>query len=71
MARFGKIQRRGDGSSCEQHCLEGLPRWRAVLRGVIVSQGRSAPRLKLLVEDDPSVAEATQDLLHNMGFDTC
>lgn len=24
----------------------------------------------LLVEDDPSVAEATQDLLHNMGFDT-
>ena len=25
----------------------------------------------LLVEDDPSVAEATQDLLHNMGFDTC
>jgi CheY-like chemotaxis protein len=25
----------------------------------------------LLVEDDPRVAEATQDLLHNMGFDTC
>jgi signal transduction histidine kinase/CheY-like chemotaxis protein len=25
----------------------------------------------LLVEDDSSVAEATQDLLHNMGFDTC
>ena len=24
----------------------------------------------LLVEDDPRVAEATQDLLHNMGFDT-
>ena len=24
----------------------------------------------LLVEDDPTVAEATQDLLHNMGFDT-
>jgi signal transduction histidine kinase/ActR/RegA family two-component response regulator len=24
----------------------------------------------LLVEDDPGVAEATQDLLHNMGFDT-
>jgi signal transduction histidine kinase/ActR/RegA family two-component response regulator len=25
----------------------------------------------LLVEDDPTVAEATQDLLHSMGFDTC
>jgi signal transduction histidine kinase/ActR/RegA family two-component response regulator len=25
----------------------------------------------LLVEDDPRVAEATQDLLHSMGFDTC
>lgn len=25
----------------------------------------------LLVEDDPRVAEATQDLLHHMGFDTC
>jgi signal transduction histidine kinase/ActR/RegA family two-component response regulator len=25
----------------------------------------------LLVEDDLRVAEATQDLLHNMGFDTC
>jgi len=25
----------------------------------------------LLVEDDPRVAEATQDLLHNMGFETC
>jgi DNA-binding NtrC family response regulator len=24
----------------------------------------------LLVEDDPTVAEATQDLLHSMGFDT-
>ena len=24
-----------------------------------------------MVEDDPRVAEATQDLLHNMGFDTC
>ena len=41
--------------------------------GEIVAQPASAPGAAriLLVEDDPSVAEATQDLLHSMGFDTC
>ena len=40
--------------------------------GEIVAQPASAPGAAriLLVEDDRSVAEATQDLLHNMGFDT-
>ena len=40
--------------------------------GEIVAQPASAPGAAriLLVEDDRSVAEATQDLLHSMGFDT-
>ena len=40
--------------------------------GEIVAQPASAPGSArvLLVEDDQSVAEATQDLLHNMGFET-
>ena len=40
--------------------------------GEIVAQPASAPGAAriLLVEDDQSVAEATQDLLHSMGFDT-
>src|SRR5262249_55058859 len=33
------------------------------------ASARGSARI-LLVEDDPTVAEATQDLLHNMGFDT-
>ena len=38
----------------------------------IAAQSASAPGSGciLLVEDDPAVAEATQDLLHNIGFDT-
>jgi len=40
--------------------------------GEIVAQPASVPGAAriLLVEDDQRVAEATQDLLHNMGFDT-
>jgi two-component system, NtrC family, sensor kinase len=42
------------------------------MAGENVAQSASAPGAAriLLVEDDRSVAEATQDLLHNMGFDT-
>ena len=42
------------------------------MAGEIVAQPASAPGAAriLLVEDDRSVAEATLDLLHNMGFDT-
>jgi len=52
-----------------------LPRADAgpAMAGEIAAQPAFAPgsgRI-LLVEDDPQVAEATQDLLHNMGFDTC
>ncbi len=51
-----------------------LPRADAgpAMAGDIVAQPASAPGAAriLLVEDDRSVAEATQDLLHNMGFDT-
>jgi signal transduction histidine kinase/CheY-like chemotaxis protein len=46
---------------------------RPAMAGEIAAQPASAlgsGRI-LLVEDDPRVAEATQDLLHNMGFDTC
>jgi len=51
-----------------------LPRANAgpAMAGEIAAQPASAlgsGRI-LLVEDDPRVAEATQDLLHNMGFDT-
>ena len=51
-----------------------LPRADAgpAMAGEIAAQPASAlgsARI-LLVEDDPRVAEATQDLLHNMGFDT-
>jgi signal transduction histidine kinase/ActR/RegA family two-component response regulator len=51
-----------------------LPRAEAglAMAGEIAEQPAFAPgsgRI-LLVEDDPRVAEATQDLLHNMGFDT-
>ena len=40
--------------------------------GEIVAQPASAPGAAriLVVEDDRSVAEATQDLLHSMGFET-
>ncbi len=38
--------------------------------GEIVAQPAPVPARILLVEDDRSVAEATQDLLHSMGFDT-
>ena len=43
------------------------------MAGEFAAQPASAPGAAriLLVEDDRSVAEATQDLLHNMGFDTC
>ena len=51
-----------------------LPRADAgpAMAGEIVAQPASAPGSArvLLVEDDRSVAEATQDLLHSMGFDT-
>jgi signal transduction histidine kinase/ActR/RegA family two-component response regulator len=52
-----------------------LPRAEAgpAIAGEIAAQPASAlgsGRI-LLVEDDPRVAEATQDLLHNLGFDTC
>ena len=51
-----------------------LPRADAgpAMAGEIVAQPASVPGAAriLLVEDDQSVAEATQDLLHNMGFDT-
>ena len=51
-----------------------LPRADAgpAMAGEIAAQPGSAPSSAriLLVEDDRSVAEATQDLLHNMGFDT-
>ena len=51
-----------------------LPRADAgpAMAGEIAAQPASAPGSAriLLVEDDPRVAEATQDLLHNMGFDT-
>ncbi len=51
-----------------------LPRADAgpAMAGEIVAQSASAPGAAriLLVEDDRSVAEATQDLLHDMGFDT-
>ena len=51
-----------------------LPRADAgpAMAGEIVAQPASAPGSAriLLVEDDRSVADATQDLLHNMGFDT-
>ena len=42
------------------------------MAGEIVAQPASAPGSArvLLVEDDRSVAEATQDLLHSLGFDT-
>jgi signal transduction histidine kinase len=51
-----------------------LPRADAgpAMAGAIVAQPASAPDSAriLLVEDDRRVAEATQDVLHNMGFDT-
>jgi two-component system NtrC family sensor kinase len=51
-----------------------LPRAEAgsATAGEIAAQPASAPGSAriLLVEDDPTVAEATQDLLYNMGFDT-
>ena len=51
-----------------------LPRAEAglAMAGEIAEQPAFAPGSAriLLVEDDPRVAEATQDLLHNMGFDT-
>ena len=51
-----------------------LPRADALptMAGEIAAQPASAPGSAriLLVEDDPRVAEATQDLLHTMGFDT-
>ncbi|HZZ60045.1 MAG TPA: response regulator [Roseiarcus sp.] len=51
-----------------------LPRADAApaMAGEIAAQPASAPASAriLLVEDDPTVAEATQDLLHGMGFDT-
>ena len=51
-----------------------LPRADAVpaAAGEIAAQPAPAPRSAriLLVEDDPTVAEATQDLLRDMGFDT-
>jgi signal transduction histidine kinase/CheY-like chemotaxis protein len=39
----------------------------------VATQPASAigPGRILLVEDDPKVAEATEELLHSMGFDTC
>ena len=42
------------------------------MAGEIVAQPASAPDVAriLLVEDDQSVAEATQDLLQSIGFDT-
>ena len=51
-----------------------LPRAEAgpAMAGEIAAQPASALSGRiLLVEDDPQVAEATQDLLHIMGFDTC
>jgi CheY-like chemotaxis protein len=51
-----------------------LPRAAAgpAMVGETVAQPASAPAAAriLLVEDDRSVSEATQDLLHDMGFDT-
>ncbi len=51
-----------------------LPRADALpaMAGEVAAQPASAPGSAriLLVEDDPTVAEATQDLLHDMGFDT-
>ena len=51
-----------------------LPRAEAglAMAGEISAQPAFAPGSAriLLVEDDPRVAEAAQDLLHNMGFDT-
>ena len=51
-----------------------LPRSDAgpAMAGEIAAQSASAPGSAriLLVEDDRRVADATQDLLHNMGFDT-
>ncbi len=51
-----------------------LPRADAgpAMAGEIAAQPASTPSSAriLLVEDDRSVAEATQDLLHNMGFET-
>jgi two-component system NtrC family sensor kinase len=52
-----------------------MPRAEAgpAMAGEIATQPAFAPGSAriLLVEDDPRVAEAAQDMLHNMGFETC
>jgi len=77
---YGFASQSGGGAVLASTSGEGtaitsfLPRAGAgsAMAGEIAAQPASAPDVAriLLVEDDQSVAEATQDLLHDMGFDT-